>query len=216
MAEPTKFELPESEILEVRVNLLPDLPGPPAPPLHPATKEPVGPDDSPLIFPMGLIEQEVWPSRRSRSPTRSATRTGCGVRPCSTARTVLERALDTPAYIYYKKEGVSAGLAQAEHRGRPGLLQQAGGREQARHRDRRARAPRSRSRGFLASSARCSMVGISYDQKLYRRVMMETWGATVHRSPSELTEAGRSQERAHLGLAGDRDFRGGAGRRRQR
>ena len=59
MEESTKFLLPESEIPRVWVNLMPDLPGTPLPPLHPATKEPVGPDDLAPIFPIGLIEQEV-------------------------------------------------------------------------------------------------------------------------------------------------------------
>ncbi len=130
----------------------------------------------------------------------------------------LERELDTPAHIYYKYEGVLAGgLAQAEH----------------------ARSPRPTPTRRLASrklttetgagqwgsalafacqlfGLECEvfMVGSSYDQKPYRRSMMETWGATVHRSPSEETEAGRSQQLAPDRLARDRDLRGRRGRRR--
>ena len=104
---PTKFLLTEDRIPTHWVNLLPDLPGAPLPPLHPGTMQPAGPPDLTPIFPMALIEQEVSPSPRSRSPRRSARPTGSGARRrCIRARR-LERALDTPAHIYYKYEGVS-------------------------------------------------------------------------------------------------------------
>src|SRR5919199_2753391 len=107
MEEPIKYLLPESEIPTHWVNLLPDPPGPPAPPLHPATKEPLGPDDLAPIFPMGLIEQEVSGEPEVEIPeeVREIYKLWRPT-PLYRARR-LERALDTPAHIYYKYEGVS-------------------------------------------------------------------------------------------------------------
>jgi tryptophan synthase beta chain len=196
MAEPTKFLLPESEIPEVWVNLMPDLPGDPLPPLHPATREPVGPEDLAAIFPMALIEQEV-----STEPEIPIPEQVLDVyrlwrpTPLHRARR-LERALDTPAHIYYKYEGVSpagshkpnTAVAQAfynQHAGVRKLATETGAGQWG--------SALALGCGFFDLECEVFMVGISYDQKPYRRVMMETWGATVHRSPSELTDAGRSQ-----------------------
>src|SRR5436189_1696879 len=107
MDEPTKYLLPESEIPTHWVNLLADLGPPPHPPLHPGTKEPLGPEDLAPIFPMGLIEQEVSADPEIEIPdeVREIYKLW---RPTPLHRAHrLERALDTPAHIYYKYEGVS-------------------------------------------------------------------------------------------------------------
>ncbi len=205
MAQPTKFLLPESEIPTSWVNLLPDLPGDAPPPLHPATKEPLGPDDLAPIFPMGLIEQEVSPEPEIPIPEEvlEAYRLW---RPTPLHRAHrLERALDTPAHIYYKYEGVSpagshkpnTAVAQAYYNKREGvrkLATETGAGQWG----------SALALGCQLFGLECEvfMVGVSYDQKPYRRVMMETWGATVHRSPSELTEAGRSQAEHSSGSLG--------------
>src|SRR3954467_7834674 len=104
---PTKFLLGEDRIPRHWVNLLPDLPGEPLPPLHPGTMQPAGPPDLTPIFPMALIEQEVTksPEVEIPAPARDAYRLWRPT-PLYRARR-LERALDTPAHIYYKYEGVS-------------------------------------------------------------------------------------------------------------
>src|SRR3989449_7306173 len=107
MAEPTKYLLPESEIPTHWVNLLADLGPPPNPPLHPGTKEPLGPEDLAPIFPMGLIEQEVSAEPEIEIPdeVREIYKLW---RPTPLFRAHrLEKALDTPAHIYYKYEGGS-------------------------------------------------------------------------------------------------------------
>jgi tryptophan synthase beta chain len=205
MSEPTKYLLPESEIPTSWVNLIPDLPGEPRPPLHPATQEPVGPDDLAPIFAMGLIEQEVSPEPEIPIPEEVLDIYRLW-RPTPLHRALgLERALDTPAHIYYKYEGVSpagshkpnTAVAQAYYNKREGkrkLVTETGAGQWG----------SALALGCKLFDLECEvfMVGVSYDQKPYRRVMMETWGATVHRSPSELTEAGRSQREHSSGSLG--------------
>src|SRR6478752_7198496 len=163
---------------------MPDLPGDPLPPLHPGTKEPAGPDDLTPIFPMGLIMQEVSPEPEIEIP---------------------EQALDTPARIYYKYEGTSpagshkpnTAVPQAYENAKAGikkLVTETGAGQWG------------SSLAFACSlfGLECEvfMVGSSYDQKPYRRSMMQTWGATVHRSPSDRTESGRSQASHPTGSLG--------------
>src|SRR3978361_1042471 len=107
MSEPTKFVLDEDAIPTHWVNLLPDLPGDPLPPLNPQTGQPAGPADLTPIFPMGLIMQDVSPEPEIALPAavRDAYRLWRPT-PLYRARR-LEAALDTPAHIYYKYEGVS-------------------------------------------------------------------------------------------------------------
>src|ERR671921_915825 len=107
MPEPTKFLLPEDAIPTHWINLLPDLPGEPLPPLNPQTGEPAGPGDLTPIFPMGLIEQEVSPEPEVEIP--DDVREAYGLwRPTPLYRARrLEKALNTPAHIYYKYEGIS-------------------------------------------------------------------------------------------------------------
>jgi tryptophan synthase beta chain len=205
MDEPVKYLLPESDIPTHWVNLMADLPGPPAPPLHPATKEPLGPQDLAPIFPMGLIEQEVSAEPEIEIPeeVREIYKLWRPT-PLYRARR-LERALDTPAHIYYKYEGGSpagshkpnTAVAQAFYNKREGVRKLATETGAGQWGSALALACR-----LFDLECEVFMVGVSYDQKPYRRAMMETWGATVHRSPSELTEAGRAQAEHSTGSLG--------------
>jgi tryptophan synthase beta chain len=206
MGETVKFELSEEEIPTSWVNLLADLPDdPPPPPLSPATGEPVGPDDLGAIFPMGLIEQEVSAEPEIEIPeqVREIYRLWRPT-PLFRARR-LERELDTPAHIYYKYEGVSpagshkpnTAVAQAYYNrvaGTRKLATETGAGQWG--------SALALACGLFGLECEVFMVGISFDQKPYRKAMMETWGATVHRSPSDLTEAGRSQAQHQSGSLG--------------
>jgi tryptophan synthase beta chain len=205
--ETTKYLLPESEIPTRWVNLVPEIPGEPQPPLHPGTRQPLGPEDLAAIFPMGLIEQEVSGEPEIEIPeeVREVYKLWRPT-PLHRARR-LERELDTPAHIYYKYEGVSpagshkpnTAVAQAYYNREAGIRKLATETGAGQWGSALALACR-----LFGLECEVFMVGISFDQKPYRRAMIETWGGTVHRSPSELTEAGRSQA-AHasgsLGIA---------------
>jgi tryptophan synthase beta chain len=206
MGETVKFELSEEEIPTSWVNLLADLPDdPPPPPLSPATGEPVGPDDLGAIFPMGLIEQEVSAEPEIEIPeqVREIYRLWRPT-PLFRARR-LERELDTPAHIYYKYEGVSpagshkpnTAVAQAYYNRVAGIRKLATETGAGQWGSALALACR-----LFGLECEVFMVGISFDQKPYRKAMMESWGATVHRSPSDLTEAGRSQAQHQSGSLG--------------
>ena len=205
MTEPVKFLLSERDIPAQWVNLLVDLPGEGAPPLNPQTLEPAGPSDLTPIFPLGLIEQEVSSEPEVAIPEEvlEAYRLWRPT-PLYRARR-LEHELSTPAHIYYKYEGVSpsgshkpnTAVAQAYENARAGI----------------ARLTTETGAGQWGSALAfaCSlfglecevfMVGSSYDQKPYRRSMMQTWGASVHRSPSTLTESGRGQQEHSTGSLG--------------
>ena len=220
MAEPTKFLLSEDQIPTHWINLIPDLPGDPLPPLNPATMQPAGPDDLAPIFPMALIEQEVSAEPEIEIPeeVREAYRLWRPT-PLFRARAPGARARYAGAHLLQVRGRLPGRLAQAEHRGAAGLRQQAG-RASTSSPPRPARAsgaPRWRSRARCSGwSARSSWSARRYDQKPYRRSMMQTWGATVHRSPSDRTEAGRVAGRAPDRLARHRDLRGGRGRRAAR
>jgi tryptophan synthase beta chain len=208
MGDQVKFQLSEEEIPTSWVNLLADLPGdPPPPPLSPATGEPLGPDDLAPIFPMGLIQQEVStdPDVAIPDEVRDIYRLW---RPTPLLRaTRLERELDTPAHIYYKYEGVSPA---GSHKPNTAVAQAFYNREAG---IKKISTETGAGQWGSAIAFACElfglecevfMVGISYDQKPYRKAMIETWGGTVHRSPSDLTEAGRSQashESGSLGIA---------------
>ena len=203
--EPVKFLLNERDIPTHWINLLPDLPGEPLPPLNPGTREPAGPDDLMPIFPMGLIQQEVSTEPEIEIPeeVREVYKLWRPT-PLYRARR-LERALDTPARIYYKYEGTSpagshkpnTAVAQAYENAQAGI--------------RKLATETGAGQWGSALAFACTqfgmecevfMVGSSYDQKPYRRSMMEAWGATVHRSPSDVTEAGRSQAAHPTGSLG--------------
>src|SRR3954468_2144545 len=202
---PTKFLLTEDRIPTHWVNLLPDLPGAPLPPLHPGTMQPAGPPDLTPIFPMALIEQEVSTSPEVEIPdaVRDAYRLWRPT-PLYRARR-LERELDTPAHIYYKYEGVSPA---GSHKPNSAVAQAYANKEAG---IRRLVTETGAGQWGSALALACRMfglecvvymVGASYDQKPYRRAMMESWGASVIRSPSDTTEAGRSQASHPTGSLG--------------
>jgi tryptophan synthase beta chain len=188
------------------VNIAADLPGdPPPPPLSPRTGEPAGPDDLTPIFPMGLIQQEVSAEPDIAIP--DAVREAYALwRPTPLRRARrFEQALNTTARIYYKYEGVSpagshkpnTAVPQAYENAQAGigkLVTETGAGQWG------------SSLAFACSlfGLECEvfMVGSSYDQKPYRRSMMQTWGATVHRSPSDLTESGRANAQHPTGSLG--------------
>jgi len=205
VTEQTKFTLTEDRIPTHWVNLLPDLPGEPLPPLNPSTMQPAGPDDLTPIFPMEIIGQEVSMDSEVEipEPVRDTYRLW---RPTPLYRAHrLERELDTPAHIYYKYEGVSpagshkpnSAVAQAYANKQAGV--------------KRLATETGAGQWGSALALACTlfglecvvyMVGASYDQKPYRRAMMESWGATVIRSPSDTTEAGKSQASHPTGSLG--------------
>src|ERR687894_1540631 len=205
MSEPTKYLLSESDVPTHWVNLLPDLPGEPLPPLSPQTGEPAGPGDLTPIFPMGLIEQEVSAEPEIEIPeeVRDVYKRW---RPSPLYRArAFERELDTPAHVYFKYEGVSPAGSHKPNSAVPQAFanKQAGIEKLVTE----TGAGQWGSALALASSLfglECLvyMVGASYDQKPYRRAMMESWGATVIRSPSDTTDSGRAQAEHVTGSLG--------------
>lgn len=203
--ETTKYLLPESAIPTSWINVLPDLPGEPLPPLNPGTGRPAGPEDLSPIFPMGLIEQEVSAEPEIEIPEEIREIYALW-RPTPLIRARrLEKMLDTPAHIYYKYEGTSpagshkpnSAVPQAYYNREAGikkLVTETGAGQWG--------SALSMACQMMGLDCEVFMVGISYDQKPYRRAMIETWGATVHRSPSTLTEAGRSQQEHQSGSLG--------------
>jgi tryptophan synthase beta chain len=182
-----------------------DLPGEPLPPLSPATMQPAGPEDLSPIFPMALIQQEVStePEIAIADEIREAYKLW---RPTPLFRAErLERALDTPARIYYKYEGVSPAGSHKPNTAVPQAWEnkQAGITKLATE---TGAGQWGSSLAFACSlfGLECEvfMVGSSYDQKPYRRSMIQTWGGTVHRSPSTRTEAGRAQAEHPTGSLG--------------
>jgi tryptophan synthase beta chain len=190
----TKITLPESDIPTHFYNIVPDLPTPVPPPLNPATREPIGPEMLAPIFPMELIGQEVSQSPAIEIPdeVREIYRL---YRPTPVFRaTAFEAALDTPAHIYYKSEHVSP---VGSHKLNTALVQ-----AYVNKREGVKRLATETGAGQWGSALACAcrlmglecmvyMVRISYEQKPYRRIMMNTYGADVVASPSDLTEAGR-------------------------
>ncbi len=195
MEERTKYLLNEDELPTRWYNIVPDLPAPPPPPLHPATHDPVGPDALAPLFPMALIQQEVSGERWIDIPeeVRDVYRLW---RPSPLFRARrLERALGTPARIYYKYEGVSpagshkpnTAVPQAFYNAQEGVT--------------KLTTETGAGQWGSALAFACAVFGLecevwqvraSYDQKPYRRLMMETYGASVHPSPSDLTASGRA------------------------
>jgi len=195
LAAPRKILLEEKDLPTHWYNLQADLPAPLPPILHPATGQPVGPADLAPLFPMELIKQEVSRERwiEIPEPVREIYRLW---RPTPLHRALgLERALRTPARIYYKWEGVSpagshkpnTAVAQAYYNKQEGtkrLVTETGAGQWG-----SALALATR---LFDLECKVYMVRVSYDQKPYRRIMMETWGATVVPSPSRDTNAGRA------------------------
>jgi tryptophan synthase beta chain len=208
MSETLRYHLSDDQMPTAWYNLVPDLPSPPPPALHPGTLQPAGPEDFAPLFPMDLILQEVSQDRfidipgevldiyRLWRPT-----------PLMRARR-LEKALGTPAKIYYKYEGVSpagshkpnTAVPQAYYNSKAGV--------------KKLTTETGAGQWGTALAFACAQFGIecevwqvraSYDQKPYRRALMEVFGATVHPSPSNLTEYGRKV------LADDPDSPGSLG-----
>ena len=195
MSDTFRFVLPEDRTPKFWYNIAADLPTPAPPVLHPGTRQPVGPDDLAPLFPMSLIAQEVSMEREIEipEPIRDVYRMW---RPSPLCRaTRLEQALDTPAKIYYKYEGVSpagshkpnTAVAQAFYNHEAGIR----------------RISTETGAGQWGSSLAFAgalfgihvdvfMVRISYDQKPYRRALMETYGARCVASPSVETDSGRA------------------------
>ena len=195
MSQPVKYLLDESRMPKYWYNLVADLPKPPPPVLHPGTQKPIGPDDLAPLFPMALIQQEVSTEREIEipEPVREIYRQW---RPSPLYRARrLEQALGTPARIYYKNESISpagshkpnTAIAQAFYNKEAGIR----------------RITTETGAGQWGSSlafagalfgidVQVFMVRVSYQQKPYRRALMETWGARCVASPSEETASGRA------------------------
>ena len=189
-----RIQLPADRMPTAWYNILADMPDPPQPYLHPGTREPVGPDDLSPIFPMALIAQEVATERYIDipGPVIDAYRQW---RPSPLHRALrLEKALDTPARIYYKYEG---GSPAGSHKPNTAIPQAYYNKEAG-----IKRLSTETGAGQWGSSLALAchwfglecmvyMVKVSYHQKPYRRTMMRLWGADVVASPSDMTQAGR-------------------------
>jgi len=192
--ERTKFILDEKEMPTHWYNILPDLPEPLPPVLHPATGKPVTPDDLAPIFPMALIMQEFSPERYIEIP-EEVQHIYHTWRPTVLHRAYrLEKALDTPAKIFYKYEGTSqagshkpnTAVAQAYYNKQEGtkrMTTETGAGQWG--------SALAMGCMFFGIELKVYMVKISYEQKPYRRILMETWGAKCVPSPSQDTKAGR-------------------------
>ena len=195
MNDNVKYTLDESQIPKAWYNIAADLPKPPEPPLHPGTGQPIGPDDLAPLFPMSLIQQEVSTERYIEipEPIRDVYRQW-RVTPLYRARR-LEKALGTPAKIYYKYEGTSpsgshkpnTAVAQAFYNKEAGVK----------------RISTETGAGQWGSSlafagalfgieVKVYMVKVSFDQKPYRKALMQAYGAECVASPSTETESGRA------------------------
>ncbi|HSM38658.1 MAG TPA: TrpB-like pyridoxal phosphate-dependent enzyme [Candidatus Limnocylindrales bacterium] len=190
-----RFVLPESELPTHYYNIAADLPEPPPPPLHPGTREPIGPEALAPLFPMELIKQEVSTDRLIPipEPVRDAYR---AFRPSPLIRALgLEKSLNTPARIYYKYEGVSpagshkpnTALAQAFYNREEGttrLVTETGAGQWG--------SALAHAGAQFGIETKVFMVRVSYEQKPYRRSFIQAMGATVVPSPSSQTNAGRA------------------------
>ncbi len=194
MSDSMRFLLDGSRVPKAWYNINADMPVPPPPVLHPGTLEPVTPDFLGVLFPMSLIMQEVSPERwiEIPEPVREIYRLW---RPTPMHRAIrLERALDTPAHIYYKYEGASpvgshkpnTAVPQAffnKEAGTRAMTTETGAGQWG--------TALSMACNFFGIGLEVYMVNVSYHQKPYRRVVMQNYGSTVHASPSSHTEFGR-------------------------
>jgi tryptophan synthase beta chain len=208
MTETNRYLLPADQMPTSWYNIIPDLPEPPPAVLHPGTHEPIGPDDLAPLFPMDLILQEV--STDSHIPIPEPVLDVYSLWRATPLHRAhhLERALGTPARIYYKYEGTSpagshkpnTAVPQAYYNSIAGV--------------KKLTTETGAGQWGTALAFACAQFGLdcevwqvraSYDQKPYRRAMMEVFGASVHPSPSEVTEYGRKV------LADDPDSPGSLG-----
>ena len=195
MSDQTRFLLGEEDVPRYWYNVNADSPVPPTPVLHPGTQEPVTPDFLSVLFPMDLILQEISTERFIEIPeeVREIYKLW---RPTPLIRARrLEKALGTPAHIYYKYEGVSpsgshksnTAVAQAffnKKAGTHALTTETGAGQWG--------SALSMACKFFDLDLEVYMVKVSYEQKPYRRILMETYGAQVYASPSDRTNAGRA------------------------
>jgi tryptophan synthase beta chain len=191
----TRFDLNQTDLPKAWYNIAADSPIPPEPVLNPQTKKPVTPDDLAVLFPMSLIQQEVSTDRfiDIPEPVREIYKLW---RPTPLIRAIrLEKALGTPAHIYYKYEGASpagshkpnTAVAQAYYNkveGIESLATETGAGQWG--------SALAMACAFFEMALEVYMVRVSYDQKPYRRILMETYGAKVHSSPTRRTHAGRA------------------------
>ena len=195
MSDTIKYLLPENEIPKSWYNLMADLPSHPSPPLHPGTKQPIGPDDLAPLFPMEIIMQEVSmereidipdPVRRIYKQWRPA--------PLYRARN-LEKILDTPAKIYYKYEGVSpsgshkpnTAVPQAFYNAQEGVKKittETGAGQWG--------SSLAYAGALFGIDVQVFMVKVSFQHKPYRKALMESFGAQCFASPSDMTNSGRA------------------------
>lgn len=193
--ESKKFVLPESELPRQWYNIMPDMPTPMEPPLHPGTGQPVRPEDLAPIFPMPLIEQEVSQAREINIPEEVLEKYLIW-RPTPLYRAQnLEKYLQTPARIYFKNEGVSppgshkpnTALPQAYYNkisGTKRITTETGAGQWG--------SALAFCCALFGLECKVFMVKVSYNQKPYRRLMMQTWGANCVASPSTETKAGQT------------------------
>jgi tryptophan synthase beta chain len=195
MSDSIKYTLDEHDIPRSWYNIVADLPSPPPPVLHPGTTQPIGPDDLAPIFPMAVIEQEVSAEREIEipEPVRDVYRQWRPT-PLYRARR-LEQALDTPARIYYKYEGVSpagshkpnTAIPQAFYNKQEGIkriVTETGAGQWG--------SALAIAGAFFGIEVEVFMVKVSFHQKPYRRTFMESFGARCIASPSDLTASGRA------------------------
>ncbi len=191
----TKYVLTEKDMPTKWYNIMADMPTPAEPALHPGTGQPAGPEDFAPIFPMNLIEQEVSTERWIDIPEPVLEKLAIW-RPSPLFRAhALEKALGTPAKIFYKNEGVSpagshkpnTAIAQAYYNkvaGTKKIITETGAGQWG--------SSLAMSCAFFGLECKVYMVKISYNHKPYRRLMMQTWGADCTASPSNETESGRT------------------------
>lgn len=208
MTDRIKYQLDESRMPKSWYNIAADLPVPLPPPLHPGTLQPLGPSDLAPLFPNAIIEQEMSAERwiDIPEPVRDVL---CQWRPSPLFRARrLEKLLDTPAKIYYKYEGVSpagshkpnSAVPQAWYNAQEGvkrLTTETGAGQWG--------SSLSYAGGLFGLDVTIFQVRVSYDQKPYRRALMETWGGRCVASPSNETEYGRAvlaQYPDHIGSLG--------------
>jgi tryptophan synthase beta chain len=208
MSAQRKFLLDESKLPKAWYNINADMPVPPQPVLHPGTLQPVTPDFLGVLFPMNLIMQEISGDRwiEIPEPVREVYKLW---RPTPMFRAInLEKALDTPAHIYYKYEGVSpvgshkpnTAVAQAffnKEAGTKALTTETGAGQWG--------SALSMACNMFGIDLEVYMVKISFQQKPYRRIIMENFGAQVYASPTDRTQFGRaliSQDPSNTGSLG--------------
>jgi tryptophan synthase beta chain len=195
MTPQTRFDLNQKDLPKAWYNIAADSPIPPEPVLNPQTKKPITPDDLAVLFPMSLIQQEVSTERYIDipEPVREIYKLW---RPTPLMRAVrLEKALGTPAHIYYKYEGASpcgshkpnTAVAQAFYNKAEGIASLATETGAGQWGSALAMAC-----AFFEMALEVYMVRVSYDQKPYRRILMETYGAKVHASPTRRTHTGKA------------------------